>query len=61
MKIEIEIKDLPIHCKDCKHYNKWAGDGWGTGKCENSKCPVFGHEVAGHWYCKDYELGDNSN
>lgn len=49
MKIEIEIKDLPMRCEDCMHYNKWAGE------CGNRKCPVFGHEVLARWYCKDFD------
>lgn len=49
MKIAIEIKDLPMRCEDCKHYNKWSGE------CGNRNCPVFGHEVLARWYCKDFD------
>ena len=52
MKIEIEIKDLPIKCKDCTHYNQWSE------KCQNDSCPVFGHEVLPYWYCKDFKQKD---
>ena len=52
MKIEIEIKDLPIKCKDCKHYNQWSE------KCKNDSCPVFGHEVPPYWYCYNFEQKD---
>ena len=49
MKIEIEIKDIPIKCKDCKYYNECSE------KCMNSSCPVFGHEVPPYWFCQSFE------
>ena len=46
MKIEIEIKDLPMRCEDCKHYNKerkwcnWLSEMYDQGE---------------EWFCADGE------